>query len=342
MIGGASELSATIRDIAKLAQVSPATVSRYFSGSTVVGDELSKKIESAAVQLGYTPHRTTVKRNQGVILVLLPHLQLAYFSEVLREIITQMNKYKCRIIILPTVQGDDSYKSFFKEMYIRGVIYLDEDIDRDMLRYIRAKNVKVIMLGGYADESRCDYVHINDMAAAHDGMKYLLDLGHRNVLILGDYPCHISSGKLRLDGCRQALREYNLPYDEDQMVEFCELSYEGGYRSTRKALQNGKKFTAIFAFSDETALGAISALTEGGLHVPQDVSVLGFDGISLSGQVIPKLTTIYQPIPKMVEWTLNTLCNMEDNKQEGSMEYTLPYKLVERETCIRREEKSCD
>ena len=163
-------MGATIRDVAKLAQVSPATVSRYFSGSTVVGDELSKKIESAAAQLDYTPHRTAVKRNQGVIMVLLPHLRLGYFSEVLREIIAQMTKYKYRVMILPTVQGDDSYKSFFKELYVRGVIYLDEDIDRDMLRYIRAKNIKVIMLGGYADESRCDYVHINDMADAHDGM----------------------------------------------------------------------------------------------------------------------------------------------------------------------------
>lgn len=334
-------MGATIRDVAKLAQVSPATVSRYFSGSTVVGDELSKKIESAAAQLDYTPHRTAVKRNQGVIMVLLPHLRLGYFSEVLREIIAQMTKYKYRVMILPTVQGDDRYKSFFKELYVRGVIYLDEDIDRDMLRYIRAKNIKVIMLGGYADESRCDYVHINDMAAAHDGMKYLLDLNHRDILILGDYPCHISSGKQRLEGCRQALREYSLAYDEDRMVEFCELSYEGGYRSMSKALQAGKHFTAVFAFSDETALGAISALAENGLRVPQDVSVLGFDGLSLSGQVVPKLTTICQPIYKMVEWTLNTLCNMEDKKQEGSMEYTLPYKLVERETCIRREEKTC-
>lgn len=84
-------MSATIRDVAKLAQVSPATVSRYFSGSTVVGAELSKKIEAAAGQLGYVPVRTT-KRNQGTIIVLLPHLKLGYFSEVLKEIIQQMPK----------------------------------------------------------------------------------------------------------------------------------------------------------------------------------------------------------------------------------------------------------
>lgn len=332
-------MSATIRDVAKLAQVSPATVSRYFSGSTVVGAELSKKIEAAAGQLGYVPVRTT-KRNQGTIIVLLPHLKLGYFSEVLKEIIQQMPKYKCKVVILPTTPGDDSYKTFFKDLYIRGVIYLDEGIEPDMLRYIRAKNVKIVMLGGAAYESRCDYVHINDMAAAYEGMKYLLQLGHRDFLILADYTHHFSSGAQRLIGCQQALKEYNLPYDEDQMVEFGELTYEGGYRSMCKALRGGRTFTAVFAFSDETAIGAISALDEHGLRVPRDISVLGFDGITISEKVVPKLTTIYQPIDKMVEWTLNTLCNMDDKKQMENMEYTLPYKLLERGTCIRREEES--
>lgn len=228
-------MGVTIRDIAKLAQVSPATVSRYFSGSTIVGAELSKKIEAAATQLGYVPTRTT-KRNLGVIIVLVPHLQLGYFSEVLREIIKQMPKYRCKLMILPTTPGDDSYKSFFKELYIHGVIYLEEDIDADMLRYIRAKNIKIIMLGGAAYESHCDYVHINDMAAAYEGMRYLLDLNHRDILILGDYTHHFSSGAQRLIGCQQALKEYNLTYDEGKIVEFGELTCEGGYRSMKKAL----------------------------------------------------------------------------------------------------------
>nr|WP_325180734.1 LacI family DNA-binding transcriptional regulator [uncultured Oscillibacter sp.] len=332
------QLGVTIRDIAKLAQVSPATVSRYFSGSTIVGAELSKKIEAAATQLGYVPTRTT-KRNLGVIIVLVPHLQLGYFSEVLREIIKQMPKYRCKLMILPTTPGDDSYKSFFKELYIHGVIYLEEDIDADMLRYIRAKNIKIIMLGGAAYESHCDYVHINDMAAAYEGMRYLLDLNHRDILILGDYTHHFSSGAQRLIGCQQALKEYNLTYDEGKIVEFGELTCEGGYRSMKKALQQGKKFTAVFAFSDESAIGAISALAESGLKVPRDISVLGFDGIPISEKVVPKLSTIYQPIDKMVEWTLDTLCKVDEKDRPENMEYTLPYKLLERETCIRREEQ---
>ena len=148
----------------------------------------------------------------------------------------------------------------------------------------------------------------------------------------------ISSGAQRLLGCQQALKAYNVPYDEEQMVEYTELTYEGAYQSVQRALKKGRKFTAVFAFSDECALSAISALEEHGLRVPQDVSVLGFDGIDVSNYAVPKLSTIYQPIDRMVEWTLNTLCNLDEKKQMEDMEYTLPYKLLKRGTCARREE----
>lgn len=170
-------------------------------------------------------------------------------------------------------------------------------------------------------------------------MKYLLELNHRDILILGDYPDHFSSGAQRLIGCRQALREYNLAGEEERMAEYGDLSYDSGYRSMKKVLRDGKHFTAVFAFSDECALGAISALEENGIWVPEDISVLGFDGIAISGQVVPKLSTLYQPIRKMVEKTLDVLCNMDDDEQEGNVEYTFPYKLLKRGTCIRREEK---
>lgn len=330
-------MGATIREVAKKAQVSPATVSRYFSGNNVVGKELSKRIEEAAKRLGYTPNRT-VKRNQGVIIVLVPHLQLSYFSEVLKEIMKQMAKYKYRIMILPTIAGDDGYKVFFKELYVIGVIYLDEDIDRDMIHYIQAKNIKVIMVGGAAFDSRCDMVHINDMSAAYEGMKYLLELNHKKILILADFSHSLSSGFQRLIGCQQALKEFGIPFDQDRMVEFGYLTYENGHRLTQNALKKKTEFTAIFAFSDDTAMGAISALHEEGLRVPEDISVLGFDGLSVSERVVPKLTTIYQPIDKMVEWTLRDLCHLEKKGKTENIEYTLPYQLLERGTCRRREE----
>lgn len=330
-------MKSTIRDVAKLAKVSPATVSRYFSGSSVVGSESSRRIEEAARELQYVPVKT-VKHYQGIILVIVQQLQLEYFREALRELFLQIPKYNCKMIVFPLIEGDNSYKSILAELNVVGVIYLDEDIDSNMLRYIRAKNIKIIMLGGIVHVTGCDFVHINDMAAAYEGMNYLLDLNHKDILLLGDYEQHFSSGYQRLAGCQQALKLHNLEYDEN-LVEHGELTYEGGYKSTRNALKHKKNFTAIFAFSDEAAMGAMSALAEKGLRVPQDISVMGFDGLPISGRITPKLTTIYQPIDKMVEWTLDTLCVNSRKKIMDNMEFTLPYQLLERETCIRREEE---
>ena len=311
-------MAGTIRKVAQMAHVSPATVSRYFSGQNVVSDELSRRIEEAANTVGYVPNHPT-RKSDGVIVVLIPNLEFGYFSESIKEIIRQMPKYKCRVIF-----------------YVMGVIYLEEEIDREVIRYIRAKNIKVVMLGGAAFDSRCDMVHINDMMAAYEGMKYLLEMGHREILILTDLSTSISSGFQRLVGCKKAMEEYGLMFSDD-MAEYGQLTFEKGYRSMNSALRKKKKFTAVFAFSDETAVGAITALNEHGLKVPEDVSVLGFDGLSISERVVPKLTTIYQPLDKMVEWTLEILCNKSRNREEN-IEYTLPYKLLERGTVLRREE----
>lgn len=317
---------ATIRDVAERAGISPATVSRYFHGKNVVTKGASQRIEAAVEELGYVP--VYKQRSLGVIAVLLPDLKLAYFSEVLRELLEAVPKYGYKMIFLPTT-GDESYKQFFKELDITGVIFLEEDADPDMLNYVAAKNIKTVMFGGICKDKRCKMIHINDLAAAHEGAGYLLELGHKEILILSDYSESISSGFQRITGCKRAFEEYGVEFDESK-IKYGELTFDSGYRMATLALKEGQKFTAAFAFSDEAALGVISALSNVGLRVPEDVSVLGFDGIRLSRQVTPKLTTISQPIKKMVEQTLDSFTTQ---KVEENIEITLPYRLREGGTC---------
>ena len=157
----------------------------------------------------------------------------------------------------------------------------------------------------------------------------MLSLQHEEILFLSDYAKSISSGFQRITGCKRAFEEYGLEFDENR-VKFGDLTYESGCRMTAQAIREGISFTAAFAFSDEAALGVISTLSEAGLRVPEDVSVMGFDGLSLSRQVTPKLTTITQPINDMIEHTLNTF---QSQKREENIEITLPYRLEYGETC---------
>lgn len=133
-------------------------------------------------------------------------------------------------------------------------------------------------------------------------------------MILSDYPKSISSGFQRITGCKRAFEEFGLEFDENK-VKYGELTYDSGYRMTAQAIREGITFTAAFAFSDEAAPGCDQcSWSEVGLKVPEDVSVMGFDGIQLTRQVTPKLTTISQPIKKMIEQTLDTFQNRKGRK----------------------------
>ncbi len=322
-------MTVTVRNVAKTAGVSSATVSRYYSGSNIVSTETARKIEKAANELGYNP-KNRKRRDNGVIAVLIPDLKLGFYAEVLKELIEQIPKYNYRMVIIPTVEGSENYKIFFKEMSIIGVIYLDESIDRNIINYIASKNIKTVLCAGASIEFRSDMIHINDMAAAYEGTKYLIGLGHEKIIFLSDYLRNIDSSFQRVTGCKRALEEIGAHLDEKEMLMCGPLSFESGYRLTKLLLDKHTEFTAIFAFSDEMAVGAISALHDVGIAVPNDVSVLGFDDIAIAGRVIPGLTTIHQPIKGMVSKTLNAF---QSDTNHSNLEITLPYHIIQRGTC---------
>lgn len=324
----------TARDVAKKAGVSLATVSRYFSGGKVVSTELARKIEDAADQLGYK-HKGRRHRNCGVIAVLIPEFPLEFFSEVMREIVDQMPRYDYRVVFIPIFEGKDDYKQYFNEMNIEGVIYLDENISEDILNYIASKNIRTVMCGGATLDRRLGMVHINDLAAGYEGTRYLLGLGHEKLLFLSDRNRSISSVFQRLTGAKRAMEEKNIPFDESSMVLFGSVTYDMGYRLAKQAVESGREFTAIFAFSDEMAVGAMAALKACGVDVPKDVSVLGFDDITAAGRAVPPLTTIHQPIRQFVTKSLNMFLNLYG--EEENMDITLPFDIVQRNTCQKRQ-----
>lgn len=324
----------TARDVAKKAGVSLATVSRYFSGGKVVSTELARKIEDAADKLGYE-HKGRRHRNCGVIAVLIPEFPLEFFSEVMREIVDQMPRYDYRVVFIPIFEGKDDYKQYFNEMNIEGVIYLDENISEDILNYIASKNIRTVMCGGATLDRRLGMVHINDLAAGYEGTRYLLEQGHERILFLSDRNRYISSVFQRLTGAKRAMEEKNITFDENSMVMFGAVTYDMGYRLARQAVEKEKEFTAIFAFSDEMAIGAMAALKACGVDVPGDVSVLGFDDITSAARAVPPLTTIHQPIRQFVTKSLNMFLNLYG--EEENMDITLPFDIVQRSTCQKRQ-----
>ena len=322
-------MGTTVRDIAKKANTSPSTVSRYFSGSKNVSPDLAERIETAAKSLGYQYKRQNHRPKQ--IAVLIPDITFEFNKDILNEIIHQAEKYKFRLIMIPTYDKSRNFLHILQKYEIDGVICLDEETDRSIIEYLVARDIKTVMCAGASNYRDVETIHVNEIAAAYDGTQYLLGLGHRKILFLADNSIHQSTGFQRHFGCLQAMKEKGLVFD-DTNVRYCStFGYDDGYRLTKQAIQEGTEFTAIFAFSDETALGALSALHDMGRRVPEDVSVLGFDGLAISEHSIPRLTTIKQPIEWMVAKAFESLA--ATGNRNCSVETTLPYELLVRESC---------
>lgn len=318
----------TVRKIAAASGVSPATVSRYFNGGQKLREDTVQKIEKVLETMEYTPKPRKNKKN-NFIGVLLPHLRYGFYCDAFRELMEQADNFKLSLVIIPTNKKDgDDYKNIIEKYDLKGIIYFEEELNEDILNYFSQHGIKTVMCGGTALDHHSDMVHVNDMAAAYEGTNYLIKLGHRDIVFISDNIQKISAGFQRLTGSRRAMEENGLKFEEDS-ISCGPVTFEAGYKATKNFLEKGKKFTAIFAYSDELAMGAMAALFDEGIRVPEDVSVLGFDDLQIASRIRPALTTIHQPINSFITKTLELLL---DDKSDNT-EILLPFHIEERGTC---------
>lgn len=324
---------ASVRKIAAEAKVSPATVSRYFTGKESISPALSNRIEEALRRMGETA--ADKRPLKPVILILLTHLRYSFFSRAIQELLErEYSEHYTFLLVRYDPDYPEGTRGVVNRVHPVGVIYFEEEIDSGILRYIQSSGVRTVMCGGVAVDEGSQMIHVNDIRAAYDGTRYLLDLGHRDILFLSDDISKIGAGYQRIAGARRAMEERGLELPEEA-VRCGSVTFEGGYAATQEALQAGQKFTAVFAFSDELAVGAMAALYDAGIRVPEDVSVLGYDDMPISSRVRPQLTTIHQPVDQFVQKTLELF---DQEAHHPGAEVLLPYTIIERASCCRCKE----
>lgn len=323
-------MRATVRKIAELAGVSPASVSRYISGSEDVSAEIADKVERALLSVGESP--AVRRQRRQIVMVLLTHLRFDFYGRTLSELLEQNYLGEYTIVLLRyDPREPEAVRNFVSRMHPRGVLYFEEEIDSGILRYLQSCGLRTVMCGGVALDRKSDRVHVNDIAAAYEGTSYLLDLGHREILFLSDVEQKIGAGFQRMTGSRRAMEERGLTFSENLVLRG-PVTFDTGYQSVRSALAERKRFTAVFAFSDELAVGAMAALYDEGLRVPEDISVLGYDDLTIASRVRPALTTVHQPIDAFVQKSLELF---RQPRQSLPTEILLPHSIVERQSCRR-------
>ena len=180
-------------------------------------------------------------------------------------------------------------------------------------------------------------VSVDDALESKKMTEYLIGLGHKKIAILVEGNDEPSVVSLRLEGYKEALRKHGIKEDESliRYVDRQIYAMHNGYDTTKALIESGAKFTALYCISDVLAFGALRALKDAGIRVPEDVSVAGFDGQELSEYCIPRLTTIKQPLDKISKETLKLLFNIID-KESGHKHMVLPGKLIEGESTRKK------
>lgn len=327
-----------IKDIASLAGVSIATVSRTLRDPERVSEKTRKRVLEAVKESGYTPNKLGVSlrtSRSGNIVVIIPDVSDSFNSGVIKSIekIAQKKGYS---ILLGDTQGSEELERAFGSMVrsrqADGIILFSHRLpfDIDKNRTIVDQLPPIVNSCESLGVKGIPFVTIDNVAAAFDAIQHLIGLGHKDIAIItGDMES--PSSKLRIKGVQKAFTQAGITFQED-LVKYGVYTVEEGEKLTFELLKNDKKPSAIFCFSDEIAIGCCAALRSSGFDIPQDISVIGFDNIPFSKYLYPPLTTIGQPTKQIGEHCITLLIDIIDGNRPQKDRVTLPHELIIRES----------
>lgn len=320
----------TIKDIAKICGVGVSTVSRAINNHPDINPETKEKIMNTIKEYGYVPNNSArnLKRvDAQAIAVLVKGISNPFFSNMIKVIEKECKK-KHYSMELSHIESDedevDAALKVVKEKRLRGIIFLGGLFSHSAEK-LRKLNVPfVFSTAGSIPEniSKNQYsnIGVDDRKESARMVDYLISLGHEKIAMVVAEADEESIGKLRLEGYFESLQAHNIEINPKLIYQtrndIGHFSMENGYQTTKKLIDSGEEFTAVYAVADALAIGAIRALLESGLRVPEDVSVAGYDGIDVSGYISPSLTTIRQPVEEMAKDTVKLLFDIIAGKKD--------------------------
>jgi len=336
--------NSTIVDVAKLAGVSTTTVSHILNGTRYVSDELKERVQKAIDELGYRPNslaRGLRKGESKTIGLIVPDNSNPFFADMLRQIerIGYANGYS---VILCNTDGDTEketcYTNVLIAQHVDGIIFISTTSSVEPLEeLINSNEIPVIIIDRDIDLKATDVILVDNFQGGYDATQYLISLGHSRIACITG-PSMVTASADRVHGYIKAMQDASLPIGEDWVITG-NFHVDGGEEGIRRILQMDPRPTAVFACNDMMALGVLRGLRNSGLSVPGDLSLIGFDDISLASIVSPALTTISQPIDQISAKAIELLFNrIHKQKNEYSNErIVLPTKLIVRDTCMKLE-----
>jgi LacI family transcriptional regulator len=325
--------------------VGVSTVSRAINNHPDINSDTKEKIMNTIKEYGYVPNNSArnLKRSDAkAIAVLVKGISNPFFTVMIKVIENECKKKHYFMELTHVEAGEDEVdiaQKVVKEKRLRGIIFLGGLFTHSEEK-LKKLNVPFVFSAVSAipeniNRELYSYLGVDDRKESERMVNYLISLGHKKIAIIVAEPEDKSIGQLRLEGYYDALRKNGidpndkLVYQTDDNISH--FSMENGYLTAKRMISDNADFTALYAVSDTLAIGALRALYEEKYNVPRDISVAGFDGIDMSSYVIPKLTTMCQPVERMAKDTSRLLFDIISGKREHQ-HITYKAKLIKSES----------
>ncbi|HRQ40355.1 MAG TPA: LacI family DNA-binding transcriptional regulator [Chloroflexota bacterium] len=324
----------TIIDVAREAGVSYSTVSRVVNNKTYVKPETRERVAQAMHRLGYQANlqaRSLAGGQSHVIGLLVHNMSTQYMAEIFRGIDDVLATYDYELMLYTTHRRrtkESTYVNMMARGLADGLLIVLPRQPEAYIESLRARDFPYVLIDQVGIDENDVAVTATNFQGGYDATSHLIALGHRRIGKIAGWMDMVSA-RDRLDGYKAALSDHGIPVDPDLIV-MGNFEQSSGYQGAETLLDLAEPPTAVFASNDVMAQGALELFRERGRHVPQDMSLVGFDDIPLAAILNPPLTTLRQPMVEMGRQATQMLLDWIGNPAQKPTSITLPTELVQR------------
>ncbi len=328
-----------IKDIAKLANVSITTVSRAINNKyeKSMKPETYERIQKIINEVGYTPDALASGLRKGianVVAIIIPDNSNPYFATLCKYIEDQCflhgyGTFFCNSNL--DVERGKYYIKYLNSQKISGIILCNYGFKKEDIKTILKHNINLVLLGEKIKGIDCDFIGVDDLEGGYIAGQYLYELGHKDILVLKGPEKYDASSK-RLSGFLKFIKEKKYNIKQENLIEV-EATFESGYTTMARIIKKQLKYSAIFAFNDLVAIGAIKALNEKNLINKKHISIIGFDNIFIDELINPSLSTISDNPKMLAKKAVNLILRKLENNNLKPKSILLKPKLIIRDSC---------
>lgn len=333
-------MPATLRDVAERAQVSIRTVSNVVSGYAHVSERMRKRVLDAIDELDYRPNpvaRTLRTGRTGMLALVVPEIDVPYFSELARDVINAAAEVGYRVMIDQTGHDHERERELLtggdRTMLFDGILFSPLVTPTELLEMGTRTSMPLVLLGEHDFDGRYDHVAIDNVRAAHDATTHLVSLGRTRIAAIGAQPDEeYSTPQQRTAGFESALADAGLaPVSIEAAAHYRRAD---GYQAARTLLERDPRPDAIFCYSDLLAMGALRAVFDAGLRVPEDVAIIGIDDIEEGRYSRPSLSTVSLDTPFIAEGAVARIVARIEDPDAAAVQLVAPHTVIPRESTV--------